>query len=134
MSLPRITHNEDYDDAGGHVIRITAEIDHDELDRLHKIIDQSECVYVEEPNPHNRNGQPMKHTDNRTGEVHLTYYGKKVTDAFVGGANYGTRLPYLWIALENGDRKPYACGSKDEFEWIRKGLGQSSLDYHQFKV
>lgn len=134
MGMPKITHNEDYDDDGGHVIRITAEIDHDELDKLRKIIDQSECIYVEEPNPYNKNGQPMKHTDNRTGEVHLTYDGKKIVDAIVVSANAGGHLYYLQLFLENGDREPYACVSKKEFEWFRKGLGQSSLDRNPFRV
>ena len=131
MGMPKITHNEDYDDDGGHVIRITAEIDPGEF---RKTMAKMRCAYVMEPNPYNRNGQPIRHMDNTIGAVHLTYDGKKIVDAFVGGANYDTRLPYLWLALENGDREPYACSSKDEFEWIRKGLGQSSLDRNPFKV
>lgn len=132
MGLPKITSNDVYGDDGKSLPRVTFEIDHDEFDKLRKIIDESECVCVEEPNPHNKNGQPVKHTDNRTGAVHLTYYGKKITDAIVISVS-GPRT-CLRLVLENGDREPYVCGSKDELEWFRKGLGFSSLDRNPFKL
>ena len=131
MSLPRITPNGDYDDGGKYILSVTSDAD---PGGFREALGEIKCAYAMEPNPYNRNGQPIRHMDNTNGAVHLTYYGKKVSDAVIMGANPSTGCVHLWLVFENGDRDPYACGSKDEFEWIRKGLGRSSLDYHPFKV
>ena len=132
MGVPKITRNEDYDDDGGHVIKITSDFDPKDYRQI--IVDKSKLAYVMELNRYdkNGNGQPIRHTDNRTGAVHLTYYGKRVSDAIMVSVS-GPRI-YLQLFLENGDRESYVCNSKDELEWFRKGLGFSSLDRSPFKV
>lgn len=122
MGLPKITSNDVYGDDGKSLLNWVAS--ETVIDGLFKAIDKCKPVYVEEPNPYNKNGQPVKHADNRTGTVHLTYNGKKIVDATV----VFSRI-CLQFVLENGDRVPYTCDSKEEFEWIRKNLGQSFLDH-----
>lgn len=128
MALPKITFNDGYDDDGKSLLDWV--VSETVVNELSKILDKSRSIFAS--NPYNNNGHLSMGIDKWTGVPCLKFNDKRVIDAIIVDVFF-SRI-YLQLILENGEREPYTCESKDELELIRKNLGQSSLDRTGFKL